>query len=259
MEEWIASLEILSSKAILLYIFKGVIFTVIISAIAVIVGLVFGSILALVRNYCTAPRYRIFKYAATAYIEIFRNTPLLLWIFICVVFCPAPSLFSHKLFGLTTVETKMLFKASVALTLFASSVIAEIVRGGLNSVPRGQFEAAYSQGFNVVQVMVFIVLPQAFRNVIPTLLSQIITTIKDSSYLANVATIELMSRVRQILSTANIYNGTGNINVSDVFVLYGCAAAIYFIINFALSIWVRSLKKSRTRKSSTDLNMLATN
>ncbi len=250
MEEWSASFGMLQSSAIWIYILKGVLFTVIISTIAVVLGVVFGSILALVRNYCHSPQYRIFRYAAVAYIEIFRNTPLLLWIFICVVFCPVPDFFARRMFGLTTVETTLLFKASVALILFASSVIAEIVRGGLNSVPVGQFEAAASQGFNTVQTMVYIVLPQAFKNVVPTLLSQIITTIKDSSYLANVATIELMSRVRQILSTANLYNGTGNINVSDVFVLYGCAAAIYFIINFSLSLIVRHINAERKAEPS---------
>lgn len=250
MEEWSASLSMMESSAIWIYILKGTLFTVIISAIAVIAGVIFGSVLALVRNYCHDPRYRIFRYAAVAYIEIFRNTPLLLWIFICVVFCPVPDIFAHRMFGLTTVETTLLFKASIALILFTSSVIAEIVRGGLNSVPAGQFEAAASQGFNTVQTMVYIILPQAFRNVVPTLLSQIITTIKDSSYLANVATIELMSRVRQVLSTANIYNGTGNVNVSDVFVLYGCAAAIYFIINFALSLIVRHINNRRKAAAS---------
>ncbi|MBO8415012.1 MAG: amino acid ABC transporter permease [Proteobacteria bacterium] len=250
MEEWSASFDMLKNGAILIYILKGTLFTIIISTIAVLIGIVFGSVLALVRNYCHSPQYRIFRYAAIAYIEIFRNTPLLLWIFICVVFCPVPEIFAHRMFGLTTVETTLLFKASIALILFTSSVIAEIVRGGLNSVPAGQFEAAASQGFNVVQTMVYIVLPQAYRNVVPTLLSQVITTIKDSSYLANVATIELMSRVRQILSTANLYNGTGNINVSDVFVLYGCAAAIYFIINFALSLVVRHMQARRKAAAS---------
>ncbi|MGN1281419.1 MAG: amino acid ABC transporter permease [Succinivibrio sp.] len=247
LQEWMASFHILTIDAIIIYILKGTLFTLIISTIAVVLGIIFGSVLAVVRNYCNAPKYRIFKYLAISYIEIFRNTPLLLWIFICVVFCPVPDFFSHKLFGLTSVETKLLFKASVALILFTSSVIAEIIRGGLNSIPQGQFEAGYSQGFNIVQVMIYIILPQAIRNVVPTLLSQIITTIKDSSYLANVATVELMSRVRQILSSANIYNGLGNINVSDVFVLYGCAAAIYFIINFSLSLFVRHLQKQKTK------------
>ena len=245
MTEWMASFHILTIDAIIVYILKGILFTLIISAIAVVIGVIFGSVLALVRNYCNSRQYLIFKYLAVAYIEIFRNTPLLLWIFICIVFCPVPAIFAHKMFGLTAVETKLLFKASVALILFTSSVIAEIIRGGLNSIPQGQFEAGYSQGFNIFQVMCLIILPQAIRNVVPTLLSQIITTIKDSSYLANVATVELMSRVRQVLSSANMYNGLGSINVSDVFVLYGCAAAIYFIINFSLSVLVRHMNAKK--------------
>lgn len=245
------SLSILKNPAILTYILKGTAFTLIISATAVLVSVVLGSILALVRNYCASPQTRIFKWIATIYIEVFRNTPLLLWIFICLVFCPCPSVFARKMLGLTSVETKLLFKAAVALILFTSSIVAEIVRGGLNSVAAGQFEAGEAQGFNTVQIMVYIVLPQAYKNVVPTLLSQVITTIKDSSYLANVATIELMSRVKKVLSSANMYNGTGNINVSDVFVLFGCVALIYFIINFTLSCVVRAMQKRNAKSGRT--------
>lgn len=244
-----ASFSILKNPNILIYVGKGVLFTLIISFIAVLSGIVLGSVLALVRNYCKKGFIqKIFYYLAVWYIEIFRNTPLLLWIFICLVFCPAPSLFNRKLFGLTTVETKLLFKAAVALILFTSSVIAEIIRGGLNAISKGQFEAAHSQGFNIVQTFVYIILPQAFRNVTPTLLSQVTSTIKDSSYLANVAVIELMARTKQILSAANQYNGTGTIHVSDVFVLFGFAALIYFIINYTLSCIVRSMQK-RAKKA----------
>ena len=138
-----------------------------------------------------------------------------------------------------------MFKAAVALILFTSSVIAEIVRGGLNAVPQGQFEAGHAQGFGTVQIMLYIVLPQAYRSIIPTLLSQVITTIKDSSYLANVAVIELMARVKQIMSAAGQYNGLGTTNVSDVFVLFGFACAVYFVINFALSCLVRAVQKHK--------------
>ncbi len=239
-----ASLSMLRNTAILQYLMKGVLFTLIISVIAVVFGLLIGSILALVRNYCHTGKNKIFRYLATFYIELFRNTPLLLWIFICLVFCPTPWFLNRKMFGLNSAaDVKLLFKGAVALILFTSSVIAEIVRGGLNSVAEGQFEAGYSQGFNTVQVMVYIILPQAYRNIIPTLLSQVITTIKDSSYLANVAVIELMARTKQIMSSANRYNDTGVINVSDVFVLFGFAFLIYFIINFTLSCVVRHMQK----------------
>lgn len=242
------SLSMLKNPAILQYILKGVGFTMIISIIAVGFGILIGSVLALVRNYCNRGKNKIFKWMAVVYIEIFRNTPLLLWIFICLVFCPCPSFLNRKMFGLSSAaDVKLLFKAAVALVLFTSSVIAEIIRGGLNSVAEGQFEAGHSQGFHTVQIMIYIVLPQAFRNVIPTLLSQVITTIKDSSYLANVAIIELMARTKQIMSAANRYNGMETIHVSDVFVLFGLAFVIYFVINFALSCIVRSMQNRMKR------------
>jgi putative glutamine transport system permease protein len=238
-----ASFSMLTNPGVLLYLLKGIGFTLVLSVVAVVLGVVFGSILALVRNYCTTKKTKVFKAFATMYIEVFRNTPLLLWIFICLVFLPFPKFLSRSMFGLTSVEVKMLYKAAFALILFTSSVIAEIVRGGLNAVAHGQFEAGYAQGFNTVQVMIYIVLPQAYRNIVPTLLSQVITTIKDSSYLANVAVIELMSRTKTLLGSAYIYNGTGTVNVSDVFVLFGFAMVIYFIINFTLSSLVRYMQK----------------
>jgi len=241
------SLSILTNSAVLLYLFKGVLFTVIISLTAVVFGLLFGSVLALFRNYCNSNKTKIFKWLAVAYIETFRNTPLLLWIFVCLVFCPCPKFLGHKMWGLSSAEVKLLFKTATALVLFISSVIAEIVRGGLNSVAEGQFEAGHSQGFGTVQIMLYIVLPQAYRNIVPTLLSQVITTIKDSSYLANVATIELMARVKKILSSAQRYNGLGTINVSDVFMLFGFACLIYFVINFTISVLVRNMQKKRKR------------
>lgn len=236
----------LKNPAILTFLVNGVLFTLIISVVAVLFSIALGTLLALMRNYCTSKKTAILKAFAVTYIELFRNTPLLFWIFICVVFCPVPGFVDQPMFGLSSVNNKLLFKAAVALILYTAGVIAEIVRGGLNSVAHGQIEAGQSQGFSMVQIMWYIVLPQTFRAIIPTLLSQVITTIKDSSFLANVAVIELMSRTKQILSAANRYNGTNAINVSDVFVLFGVAALIYFVINFSISMTVRSIQKKRT-------------
>ncbi|MCH4166445.1 MAG: amino acid ABC transporter permease [Megasphaera sp.] len=248
MNEIMGSFTLLKNPAILMFICKGVIFTLIISVLAVTISIGLASVLALVRNYCVKPGQRIFRWLAVVYIEIFRNTPLLFWIFISVVFFPAPKLFTHQLFGLSSVETKLLFKTTAALTLFEAATIAEIIRGGLNSISNGQFEAGRAQGFNTVQIMLYIILPQAFRNIVPTLLSQVITTIKDSSFIANVATIELMARVKKILSNASLYNGTGTINVSDVFILFGFAALIYFIINYILSCVVRHIQERKQKQ-----------
>ena len=249
MLDWGASFSVLSYPGVMLYILKGVAFTLVLSVLAVVISIVLGSVLALCRNYCTGKASPL-RWISTAYIEIFRNTPLLLWIFICLVACPCPEFLAKKMLGLTSVEVKILFRAVIALILFTSSVIAEIIRGGLNAVAKGQFEAGHSQGFSTVQIMIYIVLPQAYKAVVPTLLSQVITTVKDSSYLANLACIELMSRVRKILSTSNMYNGVGTQMVSDVFVLFGTAFLIYFVINFTLSCVVRHMQNRKPKQTA---------
>ena len=106
----------------------------------------------------------------------------------------------------------------------------------------------------MVHTMGLIVLLQAFRHIVPTLLSQMITTIKDSSYMASLVTIELMGCTKLLISKANSYNGTwvdrfdrGTIHVTDVFVLFGVAFLIYFVINFALSCVVRYMKSRKAR------------
>ncbi|MDR2134957.1 MAG: ABC transporter permease subunit, partial [Treponema sp.] len=131
----------LFSPANVRYMLFGLRTTIIISLVTVFASIVFGSILALCRNY----ERRIFGRISSVYIEIFRSTPLLLWILICIFMLP---------FG------NALIRGTLGLTLYTSSVIAEIVRGGLNSVDRGQFEAARSQGFSFIQTLWYIVLPQ---------------------------------------------------------------------------------------------------
>lgn len=246
------SLGILRNPDVMGYLLKGMLFTLGISVIAILVSLVIGAVLALVRSYCTRGPARVLQKLASVYIELFRNTPLMLWMFVCFVMCPAPAFskaFAQMLGFTSTVAVKTLFKAVVALTLFTSAIMAEIIRGGLNAVPKGQFEAAYSQGFGTLQTMTLIVLPQAFRSIVPTMLSQMITTIKDSSYMASLVTVELMGCTKLIISKANTYNGTwvdrfnrGTINVTDVFVLFGFAFIVYFAINFTLSCVVRRMR-----------------
>ncbi|MGN0588409.1 MAG: amino acid ABC transporter permease [Ruminiclostridium sp.] len=249
MNELMGSLKMIGEGSVLMYILKGVGFTLGIAFFAVVLGILIGTVLALLRNYCTKGWLNIFRYIAVAYIEIFRNTPLMLWMFIGLVFFPSIEFAPEftKALGLSRTEMAVLFKAIVALVLFTSSVIAEIVRGGLNSIPKGQFEAAYSQGFNFIQTLAFIVIPQTFRNIVPTLLSQVITTVKDTSYIANIAIAELMGKTFQLIQISPRYTGFTTQNVSDVFVLCGLACIIYFAINFTLSCIVRRMQKPKKR------------
>jgi putative glutamine transport system permease protein len=204
------------------YILAGLRTTILISLITVFVSIALGSILALCRNY----EKRFFGGLASIYIEVFRSTPLLLWILICIFMLP---------FG------NALIRGTLGLTLYTSSVIAEIVRGGLNSIDKGQFEAARSQGFSFFQTLTFIVLPQCFTRIVPSLMSQIITTIKDTSFFAQFAIAEFFFNSKQLMG---IISKDTVITSAHIFVLYCFIALMYFAINFALSCIVRKLAKN---------------
>jgi len=203
------------------YMIWGLRTTILVSLITVFLSVLLGSTLALCRNY----EKRFFGRFASVYIEIFRSTPLLLWILICIFMLP---------FG------NALIRGCLGLTLYTSSVMAEIVRGGLNSIEKGQFEAARSQGFNFFQTLIYIVLPQCFMRIVPSLMSQIITTIKDTSFFAQFAIPEFFFNSKQLMG---IISKDKVITSAHIFVLYCFIALVYFVINFALSCIVRSLSR----------------
>jgi putative glutamine transport system permease protein len=204
------------------YILAGLRATVLISLITVFISIAFGSFLALCRSY----EKRFLGRFASIYIEIFRSTPLLLWILICIFMLP---------FG------NALIRGTLGLTLYTSSVIAEIVRGGLNSIDKGQFEAARSQGFNFFQTLWYIVLPQCFMRIVPSLMSQVITTIKDTSFFAQFAIAEFFFNSKQLMG---IISKDTVVTSAHIFVLYCFIALVYFVINFTLSCVVRALAKT---------------
>jgi putative glutamine transport system permease protein len=195
--------------------------TLFIAVAVVLVSVILGTILAVCRNYSK----NVPGIVASVYIEIFRNTPLLLWILVCVFML-------H--FGTS------MTRGSLALILYTSSVIAEIMRGGLNSIAKGQFEAARSQGFNFAQTLAYIILPQTFRRVVPSLMSQIITTVKDTSFLAQFAIAEFFFNAKVLMSTLP---QTVRLTTAHIFVIFTFVALVYFILNFTLSCIVRHLSR----------------
>jgi putative glutamine transport system permease protein len=204
------------------YILAGLRVTLVISVATVLVSILWGSVLALFRNY----EKRFLGKIASIYIEVFRSTPLLLWILVCIFMLPLGN---------------YLIRGALGLTLYTSSIIAEIVRGGLNSIDKGQFEAARSQGFNFFQTLWYIVLPQCFMRIVPSLMSQIITTIKDTSFFAQFAIAEFFFNSKNLMG---IISKNTVVTSAHVFVLYCFIALVYFAINFSLSCMVRRLAKT---------------
>ncbi len=196
----------------LIYILGGFVKTIEISVLAIVCSLILGTVLALVKSYAPRP----LRMLASAYIELFRCTPNLLWI----------------LFVYFTVQGIDVLISTLAFTLFTSAVMAEIVRGGLNAVPTGQFEAARSQGFGFFATMFYIILPQTFKTIIPALFSQCTTVIKDSSYLSGINVAEFMYTTNVVMAHA--------VTLDQVLLLYGFVFALYFALNFGISLLVRA-------------------
>ncbi|WP_337379671.1 amino acid ABC transporter permease [Parolsenella catena] len=189
--------------------------TLVVSFFAIIFSLVFGTVQALVKSYAPRP----IRGLVSAYIELFRCTPNLLWI----------------LFIYFTVKGNDVVISVMAFTIFTSAVMAEIVRGGLNSIPVSQFEAARSQGFGFFATMRLIILPQTFKTIIPALFSQCTTVIKDSSYLAGINVAEFMYCSKVVMAKTTSLN--------DVLLVYGFVFLLYFALNFGISLLVRAYQR----------------
>ncbi|MDR4029858.1 MAG: amino acid ABC transporter permease, partial [Enterococcus sp.] len=194
------------------FLFNGLKLTLYISFVSIILSTIFGTILAVLRNQTHGP----LKLLASIYVEVVRNIPNLLWIYVIFL-----------IFKIKSTPAGI-----VSFTVFTTAALAEIIRGGLNGVDKGQIEAARSQGFSNWQILYHIVLPQAIRNVLPAIVSQFVTVIKDTSFLYSVIALQELFGKSYILMGR--YAQTG-----QVFTIYGIVALIYFIINFSISQFSR--------------------
>lgn len=209
-------LEVLSPTN-LTFLLNGLGLTLYLSAIIIVLSTLLGTVLAIMRNGKNAP----LRWIASIYIEFVRNVPNLLWIFtIFLVF-----------------QLKSTQAGLTAFTVFTSAALAEIIRGGLNSIDTGQTEAGLSQGFTQFQILIYIILPQAIRKMLPSIISQFVTVIKDTSLLYSVIALQELFGASQILMGRNF-------ETTAVFTLYVVIALVYFAINFAISSFSRYLAKS---------------
>ena len=204
----------------------GLIVTIEVSLVAIFLGIMLGLFTGLARissNPCL-------KWSAITYIEIIRGTPLLVQIMIWY-------------FVLGTIINNLLAKAGLyqipelwfgvaSLAIFAGAYVAEIVRAGIQSINKGQMEAARSLGMTKATAMRKIILPQAFKRILPPLAGQFISLIKDSSLLGVIAIRELTKATREAVTTSLM-----------PYELWFLCGVMYLVITFALSMFVQYLEQ----------------
>lgn len=196
---------------------EGFKYTIISSLIALFFSLLIGTLMAIFQLSTN----KVIAGLAKAYVEFFRNIPLLI---IAMFFFVVVPMYGFPIDG---------FKAgTIGLIIYTSAFIAETVRSGIQTVPKGQTEAGLSSGFTYSQTMRYIVLPQAFKIVIPPLGNQFINLVKNSSVLAMVAGLDLMYQGDLIASTT-----------FDTFNTYIIVGIFYLIITLPLSYLMVFLEK----------------
>lgn len=190
---------------------SGALVTIEITALSVAFGMVIGLFAGLMK----LSKNKILYAVATAYIDFFRGTPLFVQILL-LYFGVLPMIFDNGPFS----------SAIIACSLNSGAYIAEIVRAGIQAVDKGQMEAARSLGMNNQKAMRYVILPQAFKIVIPPLINEFIALLKDTSLLSMIAATELTYRADLVFATT--YEATW---------VWGSVAVIYFIITKMLSIF----------------------
>nr|WP_189661978.1 amino acid ABC transporter permease [Pseudomonas urmiensis] len=171
-----------------------------------------GLVIGLIAGLCRLSNNPTLRDLSTVYVELVRGTPLLVQIFIFYFFIG------------TVLNLSREFAGVAALALFTGAYVAEIVRAGVQSIAKGQNEAARSLGLNAGQSMRHVILPQAFKRVLPPLAGQFISLVKDTSLVSVIAITELTKSGREAITTS-----------FSTFEIWFCVAGLYLLINLPLS------------------------
>jgi glutamate/aspartate transport system permease protein len=199
------------------FVLKGMLFSLELTLVATVGGIVFGTILALMR----LSGNKFLELPAVIYVNGMRSIPLvmvILWFFLLIPFLIGRSIGAE-------------LSATITFVAFEAAYFSEIMRAGIQSIPRGQVMAGQALGMTYSQNMRLIVLPQAFRNMIPVLLTQTIILFQDTSLVYAIGAYDLL---KGFVTAGKIYG-----RVEEVYIL---AALVYFVICFGLSALVRRLQ-----------------
>jgi len=201
----------------------GLLLTLVIATVGIVLSFPLGVLLALGRR----SKLPIIKTLSIFYIELIRGVPLITILFMASVVLP--------LFFPEGMDFDKLLRALIGITLFQAAYVAENIRGGLQAIPKGQYEAADALGLNYWQKMRLVILPQAIKVAIPNLVGSFISLFKDTSLVMIIGLFDLLSMVNL---TANDRNWLGMSTEGFVFV-----ALIYWVFNFTMSTYSKNLEK----------------
>ena len=234
------------------YMLEGFATNLEIALLAMIVAFVLGLVLALLR----LARSRPVSVLAGVWIDVFRNLPLILLVIFMALFLPE----SWRDFWESNVpgwapeafENGLILGAFLALVLYNSAVLAEIMRAGIQSLPRGQAEASAALGLSYVQGLRYVILPQGLRRMVPALVGQLITLNKDTTLVSLIAIQEVVRRGRIVNNTAgNPFTGSETeAPYLEIFLFIG---VLFVIVNYALSRLSRRLEIRERARSGRKL------
>ena len=202
----------------------------------VLAGLALSLVLGTILGVFSTTRSRVLRGISRVYVEFFQNTPLPVQVFF--MYMAGPKLLQAILGTADPVRTSAFALGTLGVGLYHAAYVSEVIRTGIESVPRGQFEAALSQGFSRLQSYVYIVLPQTFKVILPPLCNQALNLVKNTSVLALIAGGDLMYNADNFVSTYGYLQG------------YIMACVLYLIICFPLAIlvqWLEARSKKRPR------------
>ena len=208
----------------LLYLLKGTAYSIGIA----LLSLLFGLILGILGSSGKKSKHTILKAIANFYVEIIRGTPLLLQIL--VIFSIIPSLYTAISGKVIRINPYLI--GVIAMSINSGAYQTELIRSGINAVDKGQDEACQTLGLSRYQTMKLVILPQAFKHIVPPLISELITLIKDTSLISTIGAVELLKGA-QILG-ANYY---------DVMTPYCIAGVYYLIVTILISFMGKKIEK----------------
>lgn len=206
------------SYANLSFLMDGLLVTILVSLVSIFLSFIIGGVLGVVR-FANIP---FLSKIIGLIVDIIRNLPLLLIIF-----------FTYFALPQIGIKLSIFWAAVAALTIFESAMLSEIFRAGLNAVPKGQMEAGLSTGLTYTETMMSIVVPQAFKSMIPALVSQLISLIKDTS-------LAVIISLPELTHNAKIIYGQ---NESYVIPMFVAMTVMYFVVCYVLSLLSNYLEK----------------